>query len=51
MSKGTIIGFSFLAMFIIGGPIAKAMGSSNPVVGVVIGIVVFIVLSAIFGGR
>lgn len=51
MSTGAILGLSFLAVFIIGGPIAKAMGSHSPFVGIVAGVVVFIVLSAFLGKK
>ena len=51
MSKGVILGISFLAIFIIGGPIAKAMGSHSPFIGIVIGIVVFVFLSTVFGSK
>lgn len=51
MSKGAILGLSFLATFIVGGPIAKAMGSHSPVIGIVAGVTVYFVLSVLFGGR
>lgn len=51
MSKGAIIGLSLLAIFIIGGPIAKAMGSHSPIVGIVAGIIVYFILSIIFGKK
>lgn len=51
MSKGAIIGLSLLAVFIIGGPIAKSMGSHGPMIGIVVGALVFFVLSALFGGK
>lgn len=49
MSQGVIIGIAFLAIFIIGGPIAKAMGSHSPLIGVIVGVVVYIFLSAVYG--
>lgn len=44
-----IIVCAILAAFVIGGPIAKAMGTSNSLVGVIAGVVVFVVLSAVAG--
>ncbi len=49
MSRGTILLVSFLAIFVIGGPIAKAMGSADPIIGIFAGLGVFAVLSAVFG--
>jgi hypothetical protein len=51
MSKGAILGLSFLAIFIIGGPIAKIIGSHSPVIGIVAGVIVYFILSVLFGGR
>jgi len=47
MSKGAIIVCAILAAFLIGGPIDRAMGTSNPLIGVIAGVVVFFVLSAL----
>ena len=51
MPKGAIIALSVLAIFFIGGPVARAMGTHSPIVGVVAGVVVFVVLSAVFSGK
>ena len=51
MSTGAILGLSVLAIFIIGGPIAKAMGSHSPIFGIAVGVVVFIVLSVFLGKK
>ena len=41
---------SLFAAFIIGGPIAAAMGTHNPTAGIIVAIVVFTILSVLFGG-
>lgn len=51
MSKGVILGISFLAIFIIGGPVAKSIGYHGPIVGIVAGVIVYFVLSILFGGK
>jgi Na+-transporting methylmalonyl-CoA/oxaloacetate decarboxylase gamma subunit len=51
MSKGVISVLSFLAIFIIGGPIAKSLGSHGPLVGIAVGAIVFVVLSILFAAR
>ena len=50
MSQGTILIASFLAIFLIGGPIASILGTHSPSIGVIFGIVVFIILSAFSDG-
>lgn len=47
MSKGAIIVCAIMVAFLIGGPIARAMGTRNPLIGVIAGVVVFLVLSAL----
>lgn len=47
MPKGLIIGLSILSIFIVGGPIS----GGNPTVGIAVGVIVFIILSALFGRR
>ena len=49
MSQGTILIASFLAIFLIGGPIASVLGTHSPSIGVIVGIVVFIILSVLSG--
>jgi len=51
MSKGTILGFSALAVFFIGGPIVTVLGSHNPTIGIGCGVITFIILSALFEKR
>lgn len=51
LPKGVIIGISVFSIFLIGGPIAIATGSHNPAIGIGVGIVVYIVLSAFFGRK
>jgi hypothetical protein len=51
MSMGVAIVCAILAALLIGGPIAKAIGSSNPLIGVIAGVVVFVVLSALGGKK
>lgn len=51
MSQGTILLISFLAIFIVGGPIAKSMGSASPSIGIAAGVVVYLVLTVFFGGK
>lgn len=43
MSQIAIIGLSLLAIFIVGGPIAKAFGSSSPSIGIAVGVIVYFV--------
>ncbi len=49
MSRGTILLASFLAIFVVGGPIAGLMGSGDPLIGIFAGLGVFAVLSTLFG--
>lgn len=37
------------AAFLIGGPIANAMGTHNPMVGVVVGAIAFVIASVVWG--
>ena len=39
------------AAFLIGGPIASAMRTHSPIVGIVIGVIAFFIASAVFGSR
>jgi hypothetical protein len=39
-----------VAAFLIGGPIANAMGTHNPLVGVGVGVIAFVIASVVFGG-
>ncbi|NLN76578.1 MAG: hypothetical protein GX139_09730 [Armatimonadetes bacterium] len=49
MSQGAVLIASFLAIFILGGPIASAIGYHKPLIGIIAGAVVYVLLSAFFG--
>lgn len=49
MSLGAILVASFLAIFVLGGPIASAIGSHKPLIGIISGVVVYVMLTAVFG--
>jgi phosphotransferase system glucose/maltose/N-acetylglucosamine-specific IIC component len=51
MSQIAIIGLSLLAIFIVGGPIAKAFGSSSPSIGIAVGVIVYFVFTALLGRK
>jgi hypothetical protein len=47
MNRGIILAISVLAVFLVGGPVARAFGSASPLIGIAAGVVVFVVLTVV----